>query len=865
MILQGRNGVQYRQSQNIFNQGGMGILYEVSLVNVSISYSFLYKTWKTSSDPLENQMHAQRTEREALVLERLEELTKHQTHVDSHPKFQSIIIHENQFRGFIFEKIDGMSIDDWLHKYKPNTREKMYFCLRLLGVVRNLHQNQVIHRDIKPDHFLIIDRTSNYSIRIIDFGLAKMFGDEGKKLGETSVKLLDARAGTAGYTSIEQEQALSKCTYKSDQFSIALVLLYVINGKKPFSERYYDESMWKTFLGSGEFRRTLQNIPTLKKYSYVKRCLFRALEIDSAKRYDTTQDFYTDLERAIQNEIKNPTIKSQKFAVGVYPNNMIVIEWEKVQNKNYEVPRFSHKVQTPYFSIVHNNAALVNKYHSALGFDISIAGKNLQARLEPNGGIWFYPTHDSVPVGSYIDVKTNNSHLYSYRYIVPQTRKLQILQHLPGYEALSDRKIQLKHLQVNDPSLAEVHLIDGNRYLRSVPFRSIRGYLHFYEDNSSIMDSGPILLIVTQTVSHDIIAIYQVSWRPNQQGLAYLQKLSPQNLHIQVSEIHAIIKSQCTQYIIPPICERQIKMLYGYLLSINPHFKMITLKNKKWTNWLAADAMIELTQQYQPHGFSSDEWLILFQNFDFYQLAVEQKHIHLLPLQRQQTRQYDKVVISPFVGVFRNPYIELEYSLQSRNTLDDFIHLQNLRQNKGKKPNVDIFFRSDNKFYHCALFWDNELHCGLWQKEGTHAHFISLLSAVDEFELFRVTKSFFISTQIDYQQETVVKSNQVGTNSFEVELYNPIFYKTCNSCKVFFNYRMTNCQICKAPIFERNEACDETLYVEKEILEPFGRTRERSNATLRPAYSGYLPPFSKNEDIRTSSAVAHPSMLSPIK
>ena len=44
-----------------------------------------------------------------------------------------------------------------------------------------------------------------------------------------------------------------------------------------------------------------------------------------------------------------------------------------------------------------------------------------------------------------------------------------------------------------------------------------------------------------------------------------------------------------------------------------------------------------------------------------------------------------------------------------------------------------------------------------------------------------------------------------------------------------------------------------------EILAPFGRTCERSKATLRPAYSGYLPPSSKNEDIRTSKDVAHPS------
>ena len=47
-----------------------------------------------------------------------------------------------------------------------------------------------------------------------------------------------------------------------------------------------------------------------------------------------------------------------------------------------------------------------------------------------------------------------------------------------------------------------------------------------------------------------------------------------------------------------------------------------------------------------------------------------------------------------------------------------------------------------------------------------------------------------------------------------------------------------------------------------EILAPFGRICVRSKNTLRPSYSGYLPPPTKYDAIRTSSAVAQPSIES---
>ena len=47
-----------------------------------------------------------------------------------------------------------------------------------------------------------------------------------------------------------------------------------------------------------------------------------------------------------------------------------------------------------------------------------------------------------------------------------------------------------------------------------------------------------------------------------------------------------------------------------------------------------------------------------------------------------------------------------------------------------------------------------------------------------------------------------------------------------------------------------------------DILAPFGLICVRSKNTLRPSYSGYFPPPTKNEDMRTSNADAQPSIES---
>ena len=109
--------------------------------------------------------------------------------------------------------------------------ELCMIAIQILERIESLHFKNFIHRDIKPDNFLIGKKDPNI-IYLIDFGLAKKF--RSKKTGRhINFKKTGRLTGTIRYSS---PNALSggEQSRKDDLISIGYMLVYFFNSKLPW-------------------------------------------------------------------------------------------------------------------------------------------------------------------------------------------------------------------------------------------------------------------------------------------------------------------------------------------------------------------------------------------------------------------------------------------------------------------------------------------------------------------------------------------------------------------------------------------------------------------------------------------------------
>jgi calcium-dependent protein kinase len=122
---------------------------------------------------------------------------------------------------------------------KNRYREKAAAALmeQIVSAVAYCHEKGICHRDLKPQNVLFCDERPNSPVKVVDFGISKIFDPsltnlQNEKQGENKLKKMDSQMGTLYFISPE----ILKGSYneKCDIWSLGIILYYLLCGYPPF-------------------------------------------------------------------------------------------------------------------------------------------------------------------------------------------------------------------------------------------------------------------------------------------------------------------------------------------------------------------------------------------------------------------------------------------------------------------------------------------------------------------------------------------------------------------------------------------------------------------------------------------------------
>jgi CheY-like chemotaxis protein len=153
----------------------------------------------------------------------------------NHPNAVAVLdcgISEAGIAYLVMELLNGHSLRDEMEQrgMLPPARV-VEIALPVCRVLAEVHSRGIIHRDIKPDNIFLHQAENGEVIKVVDFGLAKIFGDEANSAAAHT--LTGGIIGTPAYIAPERVNGDSY-DGRTDVYSLGVIMFQMLTGRPLF-------------------------------------------------------------------------------------------------------------------------------------------------------------------------------------------------------------------------------------------------------------------------------------------------------------------------------------------------------------------------------------------------------------------------------------------------------------------------------------------------------------------------------------------------------------------------------------------------------------------------------------------------------
>jgi serine/threonine protein kinase/tetratricopeptide (TPR) repeat protein len=207
----------YRVVEKI-GSGGMGVVYRAH--DIRLDRDVALKVIRSGA--INNSSAHERFKKEALLLSKL-----------CHPNIAQVYDFDEQdgVEFLIMEYVKGTTLASTISGGPIPEETAISVGIQITSALENAAEVGIVHRDLKPSNTMI---TSKGSVRVLDFGLARLFRTDDADITES----LDSGGvvGTLPYMAPEHLRG-EPADFRSDIYSLGAILYEAGTGQRPFDSR----------------------------------------------------------------------------------------------------------------------------------------------------------------------------------------------------------------------------------------------------------------------------------------------------------------------------------------------------------------------------------------------------------------------------------------------------------------------------------------------------------------------------------------------------------------------------------------------------------------------------------------------------